>query len=99
MKELPNMTDKTRDAFEAHLFLQWWASHEVDRRNSMIRDAFHDREKLLELVRAAFNAGLAAAAPEADRMPHGWLYGNSFWHRDNPRITEDVMKNGKPLYE
>lgn len=45
-------------------------------------------------------AQLAAAAPVADeRKPYGWLYGKSFWHRDNPRITDDVMKNGKPLYE
>lgn len=41
-------------------FLQWWTSHDVDDRTSMLRRAHADREAIFSLMRFAYAAGLAA---------------------------------------
>lgn len=40
----------------------------------------------------------APSAAPGDTQPVGWLYGSSFWHATNPRITDEVRKLGRPLY-
>lgn len=41
----------------------------------------------------------ASPKPEASaEQPAGYLYGNSYYERENPRTTEHIKQHGRPLY-
>ncbi len=40
-----------------------------------------------------------AAADAVALEPAGWVFGNSFWERGNPRITDEVKRLGRPLFD
>lgn len=35
----------------------------------------------------------------SEQEPVGWLYGNSYWSRDNQRITDHIKEHGRALYD
>jgi hypothetical protein len=51
--------------------------------------------------RAQFAAPVAESltAAQGSTEPFGWLFGLRFWEATNKRITDDVKRYGKPLYE
>lgn len=54
-------------------FLSWWTDKETDERKVLLWNAMQNREKLLALLREAYEDGQASVPTTAPREPAAWL--------------------------